>query len=115
MNNFEQPGLVQTFTAPSGGVVAGGVYKIGQVLVVAAASVAQTLPFEGQIRGVFRNMPKATGTAWTEGALLYWDVADGEFNTSSSGNRLAGHAAEAAESAADTGTVYLDGTSRADT
>ena len=114
MRNFVQPGDVQTFTAPSGGVVSGGVYKIGQVLVVAAFDAAQGAEFEGKIRGVFSEMPKATGTGWTEGALLYWDVADGEFNTSASGNRLAGHAAVAAGSADATGTVYLDGVSRVD-
>lgn len=113
MNNFIQPGEVQTFTAPSGGVVSGTVYKIGQVVCVAAADVAQTLPFEGKIRGVF-TLPKATSQSWTEGALLYWDDSAKKFTTTSGGNRLAGHAVEAADSADTTGTVYLDGATRAD-
>lgn len=114
MINFVKDGSVQTLVAPGGGVVSGGVYKIGQVLCVAQADADAGDDFEGVIRGEFSGMPKATGTAWTQGALLYWDVADQEFNTSSSGNRLAGHASVAAASGDATGSVYLDGTSRVD-
>jgi len=114
MIKFVKQGDVQTLVAPEGGVVSGGVYQIGQVIAVAQADAAAGADFEGVIRGEFSGMPKATGTAWTQGALVYWDVADGEFNTSSSGNRLAGHATAAAASADATGSVYLDGTSRVD-
>lgn len=115
MTNFVQPGDVQTFVAPSGGVVSGGVYKIGQVVCVAAKDVAQTLNFEGKIRGVF-TVTKVGSQAWTQGALVYWDNGNTRFTTTAGGNRLAGHAVEAVGAGAGetTGTVYLDGTSRVD-
>lgn len=115
MQNFIQPGEVQTFTAPTGGVVSGGVYQIGQVVVVAAADVAQTLPFEGKIRGVF-EVTKVGSQAWTEGALVYFEDGARAFTTVAGGNHLAGWAVEAVGSGATltTGKVYLDGVARAD-
>jgi len=111
MNNFVQPGEVQSFTAPNGGVLTGLAYKIGQALVVAVASVAQDLPFDGRIRGVF-TLPKATGQTWSEGALLYWDNSGKKFTTSAGGNRLSGWAQAEAATGDTTGSVYLDGAAR---
>lgn len=115
MDNFVQPGDVQTFTAPSGGVVSGGVYKIGQVVCVAAATVAQTLPFEGKIRGVF-TVTKVGSQAWTVGVPVYWDNGNTRFTSTASGSRLVGHATVAVGSGAGetTGTVYFDGATRID-
>ena len=111
MNNFIQPGNVVTLTAPSLGVVTGTPYKIGQLIVVAAASVAQTLPFEGATRGVF-TLPKATGQTWSEGALVYWDNSAKKFTTTSGGNTLAGCAVAEAATGDATGSVRLDGAVR---
>lgn len=72
MQNFVKPGDIMTFTAPTGGVVSGTPYLIGGLLVVACSTVAQTLPFEGQVEGVF-TLPKAASQAWTEGQKIYWD------------------------------------------
>lgn len=108
MRNFIQPGEVLTLTAPTGGVVSGGVYKIGLFIVVAASTVAQTLPFEGKLNGVF-DVPKATGQAWTEGALVYWDDTAKNFTTTVGTNTLAGKAARLGGevSGATTGRVRL--------
>jgi predicted RecA/RadA family phage recombinase len=111
MNNFIQPGEVIPLTAPSGGVTSGLVYKIGLLLVVAAADVAQTLPFEGKTRGVF-TLPKATGQTWAEGALVYWDNSAKKFTTTSGGNTLAGCAVAEAATGDTTGSVRLDGAVR---
>lgn len=111
MNNFQQPGLVQTLTAPNGGVLSGKAYKIGQAIVVAVADADQDDPFQGHIRGVF-TLPKATGQTWDEGELLYWDNSAKKFTTTSSANRLAGWAVAAAASGDTTGSVYLDGAGR---
>lgn len=111
MNNFVQEGEVLELTAPSGGVVSGTAYLIGSLLVVAAADVAQTLPFSGKTTGVF-TLPKATGEAWTEGAKLYWDNSAKKLTTTSSGNTLVGVAAAAAGSADTTGDARLDGVAR---
>lgn len=113
MNNFVQRGDVITLTAPSGGVVSGGVYLIGGLLVVAAADVAQTLPFEGKVTGVF-DVTKVGSQAWTEGAKVYWDNGNTRFTTTSGGNTLAGVAVAAVGAGAGetTGRVRLDGVTR---
>lgn len=109
MNNFVQPGKVVTLTAPTGGVVSGTAYLIGSLVVVAAITAAQTLPFEGMTRGVF-TLPKITGVAWTEGQLLYWDSATSNVGTVvGATTRRIGTAVAAAASGATTGSVLLNG------
>jgi predicted RecA/RadA family phage recombinase len=107
------PGDTVTFTAPSGGVVNGSVYQIGNIIGVSATTADEGEEFELITRGVFL-LPKATGTAWTEGLLLHWDDGDSEFNTSALGNFPAGCAAAAAASAAAVGLVRLNGIAAAD-
>jgi predicted RecA/RadA family phage recombinase len=111
LKTYAQPGEVLALTAPSGGVTSGTPVLIGSLVVIPLVTAAETVMFSALVAGV-ATVPKATGTAWTEGAKLYWDVADGEFNTSSSGNTLAGVAATAAASAAATGQIRLDGAAR---
>lgn len=109
MNNYIKPGRTMTFTAPGGGVVSGTAYMIGSLLVVAAATVAAGLPFEGMVEGVF-TLPKATGTAWTEGALLYWDTGTSNLVTAPGvAARRVGCVATAAASGDATGQVRLHG------
>jgi predicted RecA/RadA family phage recombinase len=113
MNNYLQPGNVVTLTAPAGGVTSGTGYKIGQLFVVATNDADATDPFEGMTTGVF-TLPKTTGTAWTEGALLYWDDSTDKATTVAAGNLLIGCASVAALSADATGVVRLNATARAD-
>jgi predicted RecA/RadA family phage recombinase len=108
---FIQPGDVLSLTAPSGGVVAGTVYLIGTLLVVAQDTQAVGVTFQGRAVGV-HLLPKATGQAWTEGAKLYWDDTAKKFTTTSTSNTLAGVAVAAAASADATGYVRLDGVTR---
>lgn len=109
MNNYVKPGKMMTFTAPSGGVTSGEGVLIGALLVVAASDAAVGQPFEGMTEGVF-SLPKATGAAWTEGQLLYWDTANKNVVTAQSATaRRVGCAAAAAGSADTTGQVRLTG------
>lgn len=108
MRNFVQPGDVLTLTAPSGGVVSGSGYKIGNIFAVAAADAAQTEEFEGQVTGTF-DLPKTSAQAWTEGALVYWDETPGEATTVATGNLLIGIAAAIAANPSATGRVRLNG------
>lgn len=110
MKNFIQPGDVVTLIAPAGGVVSGGVYLIGGLLVVAATSAAQGAEFEGKTTGVF-DVTKAASQAWTIGATVYWDDAAKAFTTTASGNKLAGSAIKAVGNGAGetTGRVRLNG------
>lgn len=83
MNNFIKPGKTVTYTAPAGGVISGNGYVIGSLLVIATNTIAAGLPFEGATLGIF-ILPKAAGTAWTEGQLLYWDTANNNLVTAPS-------------------------------
>jgi predicted RecA/RadA family phage recombinase len=108
VKNYIQPGDVLPLTAPTGGVVAGTAYKIGQVLVIATASVAQGLPFEGKRQGVF-EVAKVSAQAWTEGAVIYWDDTAKLFTTTATSNLAVGFAVAAAANPSSTGKVCLHG------
>jgi predicted RecA/RadA family phage recombinase len=106
--NYQQPGDVMEFTAPTGGVVAGTPKLIGNLLTIPMVSAAQTLPFEGATTGVW-TMPKATGIVWTEGMILYWDNTAGNVTNVTTSNYRIGVAAAAAASGDATGKVRLNG------
>lgn len=110
MKNFLKPGECLTLTAPAGGVVSGTPYLIGSLLVIATATVAAGLPFEGCACGIF-SVTKADSQAWTEGANVYWDNTAKNFTTTATANYYAGVAAEAVASTAGltTGKVRLNG------
>lgn len=109
MKNFINSGKVMTFTAPGGGVTSGVALRIGRVVLVPVASVAAGALFDGETEGQF-TLAKATGQAWTEGALLYWDNANARFTTVSTSNQLAGTVGTGGALSADaTGPVRLQG------
>lgn len=111
--NFIQPGNVITFTA-SANVASGSVVRIGQLLGVALADVANGKQGEAQITGVFR-LPKVTTAVIPAGASLLWDASAGKFDansaTAASGDVLgAAVAVEAAGNGAADLAVRLTGT-----
>lgn len=112
MNNFIQPGKTITCTAPTGGVTSGGGYLIGALFVVAACSVAETLPFEGDTEGVFA-LAKTTSQAWTEGQPAYWDVANAKASTNPEAGLPIGVITAAAGADDTSGNVRLNGVSLA--
>lgn len=79
--NFVQDGDVLTLTAPAGGVVSGGLYAIGNLVVVAIVTAAAGQPFAGRTHGVW-SVPAAAGlaagakVALKEGALVASGTAD---------------------------------------
>lgn len=111
MNNFHQPGAVQDFVAPNGGVVAGGFYSSNGLIYCAAKDAAQDELVAGQICGVFR-VAKPGSQAWGHGASVYLTAGSATtFTTTSGGNTLAGKAAGPVGSGADEteGLVLLNG------
>jgi len=110
MNNYHKSGEVVTLTAPEGGVTKGLGYQIGSLFVVAVASVAAALPFEGMTVGVF-DLVKNSGETWTEGELIYWDDTAKECTESDADeeNMLIGCAVAAAGSSDVIGRVRLNG------
>jgi predicted RecA/RadA family phage recombinase len=89
VETFINPSLVQEFTAPGGGVVTGSGYLIGSLFVVATKTVAETLPFEGLVKGVV-DLPKVADEGWTENLKLYWDTSPAGLTKEASGNTLIG-------------------------
>jgi predicted RecA/RadA family phage recombinase len=109
MKNYVQPGEVLEFTAPVGGVVSGGAYKIGQILVIATVTAAAGEKFSAETEGVV-EIPKLAAPAWSEGIPIYWDPSPGEATSATTtGNHLIGTAARAALAASTTGFVKLLG------
>lgn len=107
-NNNVQPGELITLTAPGGGVVNGVAIRIGDLVVVPQVSAAAGVTFTAAITGVW-TLAKATGTAWTEGLILYWANGTANFTTVATANQRAGVAAAAAASGDTAGKVRLDG------
>lgn len=108
MKNYIQPGHKLTLTAPSGGVVSGGGYVIGSLLVFAESTVAEGLPFVGLTDGVV-EAGKTTGQVWAEGEKLFWNDTTKKFtDTTGSGFFIeAGVAVAAALTGDTTGLVKL--------
>lgn len=106
MKKFVMEGDALDLTAPSGGVTGGTPYKIGSIICIAAATVAVGLTFVGYTEGVY-DVPKATGAAWAEGDLLYWDDTAKNFTKTASTNQKAGYAVAAAVSGATEGRIRL--------
>lgn len=105
--NFVQPGNSLDIAAPSGGVVSGTPYLIGAIVLVAQSTVAAGVVASFATGGVWK-VDKATGQAWTVGALIYWDNTAKNFTTTASGNTKAGFVAAVAASGDTTGVVKLN-------
>lgn len=80
MRNFVQDGDVLTLTAPSGGVVSGQLYVIGNIPVVATHDAAAGAQFTGKTSGVF-DLAKVGSQAWTVGARINWNASTGQATT----------------------------------
>ena len=106
MRNYVQGDESVDLTAPSGGVTAGLAYKIGALIVIAAATVAQNLSFCGYRRGVF-DVVTDTGAAWSEGDTIYWDNTNHVFTKTSTSNTKCALCVAAKGSSAAVGRIVL--------
>lgn len=102
---FKQPGLSITMVAPTGGVVSGRGVLIGQLFGVSLDTVAQTLPFEMAIQGVF-NLKKEGTLAVAVGDALYWDDTLKEVDKTSTAQKEVGYAVSA--TGAGAGETQID-------
>ena len=101
MKNFLYEGDTLEFTAPSGGVVSGSGYKIGDTFVVAQVTAAVGVLFNGRVKGVVA-LPKAATITPAQGVKLYWDDTNKNVTNSASGNTLIGvHASPVSAGASD--------------
>lgn len=97
---FVQAGDCLSLTAPSGGVTTGVGYVIGAQFVVAADTVAETLPFNGEAVGV-HALAKSGSLTFTQGEKVFWDDSAKACKKTASGYFLIG-IATAAVGASDT-------------
>lgn len=106
MKNYVQEGQSVDLTAPSGGVVGGSAYKVGAIICIAAAAAAVGETFVGYVEGVY-DVPKATGAAWSEGDVVYWDDTAKNFTKTTTSNTKCGYAVAGALSGATSGRIRL--------
>jgi predicted RecA/RadA family phage recombinase len=90
MQNYVQPGNTISLTAPYNRLSGEGA-KVGSIFGVACGDVLSTIVGEFAVVGVF-DLARATGagSAWTEGALIYWDDSAKVVTEHSTGNTLIG-------------------------
>ena len=106
MKNFVMEGKTITLTAPYA-VTAGQGLLVGSAFGVASGDAAISTDVEAVLEGVF-TLTKATGAAWTIGALIYCDNSARNCTTTVATNKLIG-VAQAAALAGDTvGNVRLN-------
>jgi predicted RecA/RadA family phage recombinase len=106
MKNFVMEGKTLTLTAPYA-VTSGQGLLVGSIFGVACGDAAISTDVETLLEGVF-TLAKATGAAWTVGALIYWDNTAKNCTTTVSTNKLIGVAQAAAASGDTTGNVRLN-------
>ncbi len=110
MTNFVQGGDELNATSPYDRNAGEGAL-IGSMFGVAALDVANGEQGEWAIAGVF-DLPRATGegTAWTEGARIYWDDTAKVITKTAASNVLVGVGIlPLPDDAATTGRVRLNG------
>jgi predicted RecA/RadA family phage recombinase len=109
MKNFLLSGKCLELTAPAGGVVSGGAYLHGGLLVVAAADAAATEKYVGESEGVYELPKEATTAVFVEGEICFWDNTAKRFDETAAGRFPVGTAVKAAGSSATTVFVKLTG------
>lgn len=107
MKNYVQEGEALTLAAPYA-VSAGGGFKVGSIIAIAATDADNAADVVGYTEGVF-TVAKTSAQAWTVGVKVYWDDTNKEFTTTSTGHTLAGVAVAVAANPSSTGRVRLNG------
>lgn len=105
MKNFIQKGEALELTAPVGGVESGKVYKIGDIIVVAAVSAEAGQPFQGVHEGVFQFNKGALVV--TEGLAVDWDIATSSIVATTTGDFALGYVTKAAGAGVAVAEVLL--------
>lgn len=106
MKNFIQPGNAIDIVAPSGGTTSGRPFISGSLVGIAALTAAEGAASVIHTDGIY-ELPKVSAQAWTLGAKIYWDAANSQCTTTSSGNSLIGIAAAIAANPTATGLVKI--------
>ena len=94
------------FPAPTGGVQVGRMYRIGAFALMALNTAAQGVEVAFALGGN-KELPKATGVAFTGGELVYYDPTEYRIDKSASGRFPVGACIQAAAEADTTVRVRL--------
>jgi predicted RecA/RadA family phage recombinase len=108
-------GLAQTYQhdpdhidyTPGSAVGVGDVVQLGDLFCVADHPIPANVKGALAVEGAF-ILPKASGSAITQGTTVYWDATNSVITATSSGNKRAGYAIEAAASADVTVKVAIN-------
>ena len=93
-------------TTPAGGLTSGLGALIGAMFGIPMNTTVQGDP-NVLVRVGEYNQPKATGEAWTQGQVLYWDNTNKRLTTTASANTKVGLASSAQLAAATNGDIIL--------
>ncbi len=91
---------------PSSAVAVGDVVVLGDLFCVAEQSIAANVKGALSTKGGY-ILPKASG-AISQGVIVYWDATAGNITTTSTSNKRAGKAAEAAATGDTTVKVLIN-------
>lgn len=105
--NYIQEGRYLEVTAPAT-VTSGDLVKVGQIFGVAQHDAASGAEVQIATQGV-HELPAASAVVIAIGDALYWDVADGNFNKSATGNHFLGVAVGASGNGVTTVAIRLNG------
>lgn len=112
MKTYVQSGDLITVPAPAA-VKSGGGVQVGSLFGIANADAANGEDVVLSTEGVF-TLPKTSAQAWTVGAVIHWDAANGKATTAAddggspaTAHLPIGHAVAAAVNPSATGTVRL--------
>lgn len=109
MRNFIQPGEVLEMTNTTGAdVPSGGVLAKGDVVGVTTVDIPAGESGNVALEGVF-ELPKAGGSAWSQGDPLVWDADAGAFDLPSNVTLATGDVEHAAFAAADASSASTTG------
>lgn len=106
MKNFVQRGHTITLIAPYA-LLSGQGLLVGSIFGVASNDAAISTEVETRLEGIY-SLIKATGAAWTVGALIYWDNTARNCTTTAATNKLIGVATAAAAAGDTVGTLRLN-------
>jgi predicted RecA/RadA family phage recombinase len=106
MKNYLESGDTAVVPAPAN-VVSGQFIVVGALFGVCMNDALSTVDVVIKREGVF-ELPKETGTAWSRGDALYWDVANARFTKTAAANMALGVAHADALSADALGNVAIE-------
>lgn len=107
MNNFVAEGKTIKYANTGSAISSGDVVVLGAGIGVAVTDIAATTGVGSVLVEGVVEIAKVSGTAFTQGAKLYWDSGNSELTTTAQGNLAVGVAYEAAASADTTAKVKL--------